>query len=528
MFKKTILISLLLVLCNLTVLFSGNIRNISISTDTSKAQSDEVDSLFLQNMDKLVELFYVKQALALKFIDSIPQIDTNKTVDSNTTLPDSIYIQRLAHIPSVIDLSYNSKVNSFIRVYTHKKRDKVQIMLGLTNYYFPIFERVLDEVGLPEEFKYLPIIESALNPRAVSRVGASGLWQFMYSTGKLYKLEINSYVDDRLDPVKSSYAAAHFLKDLYEMFGDWTLALAAYNCGPGNVKKAIRRSGGKTNYWDIYYRLPRETRGYVPAFIAAVYTMNYYQEHGIVPIKIDLPLANDTIMINKELHLKQVSTVLNMPIDELRNLNPQYKIDIIPAKKKSYVLKLPVDMITPFIDLEDSIFTFKDSVYFNPANKLRAPKNYSYRASQPKNTAKLYYKVKSGDNLGYISEWYHVGLSDLRYWNNIRHNLIREGQKLVIYVPKSKKSKYSKINTMSFAAKQKMIGKSVSSNKSSKTANTNIDSKHYVYYTVRKGDNLWTIAKKFPGVSDKDIKNLNNIRDARNISVGQKLKIKKK
>jgi membrane-bound lytic murein transglycosylase D len=403
-------------------------------------------------------------------------------------------------------------------------------MLGLSEYYFPIFEEILDKEGLPQELKYLPIIESALNPRALSRAGASGLWQFMYGTGRMYKLDINSFVDERRDPIEASYAAANFLKDLYKIYGNWQLVIAAYNCGPGNVNKAIRRSGGKRNYWDIYYRLPKETRGYVPAFIAAIYAFNYHKEHGIEVQKSNYPIVSDTIMVEKVLHFDQVSKVLNISKEKLRELNPQYRADIVPAHQRPYSLKLPMEYTSNFIDLQDSIFNYKKEFYFNLKDKVVNPREryQKYAHVTPKNRAKIYYKVKSGDAVGLIASWFHVRTSDLRYWNNIRRNLIRVGQNLVIYVPKNKASYYKKFNSMSYTQKQASLGKKpVTTARVAKSSSQKYDSR-YIYHTVRRGENLWTIARKFPGVSNKDIMRLNNIRDAKSLKVGQKLKIKLK
>ncbi len=512
--------------CQISITYSFNDNKDSLKLDTSLIYKELADFRFLKNLDSLSNQYYVKQSLAMLYVDSVTETEIDSTEVSRFS--DSVYIARLAKIPSIIDLSYNDRVKAYINVYTAKKREKVEIMLGLTNFYFPIFERVLDEYDLPLELKYLPVIESALNPRAVSRVGATGLWQFMYSTGKLYNLEINSFVDERRDPIASSYAAARFLKDLYQMFGDWTLVIAAYNCGPGNVKKAIRRSGGNTNYWDIYYRLPRETRGYVPAFIAATYALNYYEEHNLRPQPIDLGLANDTVIITEQLHLKQVSEVLGLPIQLIRDLNPQYRRDIIPAIKQSYALKIPVDFTSSFIDMQDSIFAYNDEKYFDPSKKLKAPGKYTpYSAPPPRNSTKLIYKVKPGDNLGYISEWYGVGLSELRYWNNVRRNLIRVGQKLVVYVPDKDKEKYERINSMSFAEKQASIGKPAKAQVAVKKDKPGEDPQ-YLYYTVQRGDNLWSIAKKYPGVSAENIRSINNIANTRSLAPGQRLKIRKK
>ncbi len=305
----------------------------------------------------------------------------------------------------------------------------------------------------------MAVIESALNPTAVSRCGATGLWQFMYSTGRMYGLTINSIVDERRDPVKATHAAAKYLKDLYTIYNDWILVIAAYNCGPGNVNKAIKRSGNRKDYWEIYYRLPRETRGYIPQYVAAVYAMNYYKEHGLVPIQIDLPVAIDTIMVNTDIHLEQISTVMNYPIDELRAINPQYKTGFVPGKSKPMAITLPVSRLGEFIDMVDTITGFKKEYYLTTVNRTANPSQSTYLPPEIKGKTKLIYEVKDGDNLGFISEWYRIGLSDLRYWNNIYRNTIRVGQKLAIYVDPSRAESCSKINTLSFEEKQKMVRK---------------------------------------------------------------------
>ena len=249
----------------------------------------------------------------------------------NIDYPDSVYMRKLAQLPTVIEMPYNSVVRRYIDMYVQKRRALVENLLGLGTYYMPIFEEALEREGLPLELKYLPIIESALRPDATSRAGAAGLWQFMVRTGKSMGLEVNSLVDERRDPIKSSAMAARYLKDLYAIYHDWALAIASYNCGPGNVSKAIRRSGGKTDYWEIYPYLPRETRGYVPAFIAVNYVMNYYSDHNICPVLTRRPLLTDTVQVNRRLHLKQVADVLQIPLEEIRSLNPQYRRDIIPG-----------------------------------------------------------------------------------------------------------------------------------------------------------------------------------------------------
>ena len=375
------------------------------------------------------------------------------------------------------------------------------------------------------------IIESALNPRAVSRAGATGIWQFMYGTGRMYGLTINSMVDERRDPVESTHAAARFMRDLYGIYGDWILVIAAYNCGPGNVNRAIRRSGGKRDFWDIYYFLPRETRGHVPAFVAATYTMNYYKEHGLYPRALELPLPVDTIMIQDNLHLDQVSHVLGVSKKMLRDINPQYKWDIIPGKEKPYALIIPLEYSMQFIELEDSIFAFRDSVYFNPKKLTKSPSYYTsnYVPEPPSaNMAKLTYTIKSGDNLGYISEWYNVRLSDLKYWNNIYGSTIRSGKKLIVFVPKNKLEHYQKIDNMSFAEKQRSIGKEVAEAKPQAVKDLPGRDEDYVLYTIKSGDTLWEIARKYPGVTDSDLIELNDMDNGNSIKPGMVIRIRPK
>ncbi len=446
---------------------------------------DNVNDIFSEQMDDLTNSWQIKNS----FNFDSTEVKNSEWFPRN--LPDSVYIQRLMDAEQVFDLSYNKVVKRYIQMYTEKRRNQVEVMLGLSAYYFPIFEETLDKYNMPLELKYLPIIESALNPVARSRAGANGLWQFMYGTGKQLKLEISTFVDERRDPVKSSDAAARYLKQLFNTYGDWHLAIAAYNCGPGNVNRAIRRSGGKRNYWDIYYRLPRETRGYVPAFIAALYAMEYYKEHNLQPRFPEIPLSTDTIIINKYLHFDQIAATLNIEKEQIRALNPMYRRDVIPAKAdKTYPLVLPQENILDFIDKDTIVFAYEREKYF-PDNTLKKPTQSTGGYFTPvdiKGKTKVIYTVKSGDNVGFISSWFKVRSSDLKYWNNINRNLIRAGQKLAIYVPEKDKAKYAKVNKMSFSQKQAMIGKS-SSTKITKKAKP-LDS-NYVYYKVRKGDTLW-------------------------------------
>lgn len=497
------------------------ITAVDTTADIESEINDDPNTIFSDQMDSLLSSWAIQNKF--NFDTSEVRLD-----DYPKNLPDSVYIQRLKDIEQVVDLSYNKAVRNYIKMYTEKRRNQVEVMLGLSAYYFPIFEETLDKYDMPLEIKYLAIIESALNPIARSSAGANGLWQFMYGTAKNMKLEITSFVDERRDPIKATDAAARYLTKLYGIYGDWHLAIAAYNCGPGNVNRAIRRSGGKTNYWEIYYRLPRETRGYVPALIAATYAFEYHKEHNLIPRYPDISLAVDTIMINDYLHFNQVAAKINIEKEKLRALNPMYRRDVIPAKKnKVYPLVLPQENIMPFIDADTAIYSFERNKYF-PNNTLINPTESSSTYFTPvdiKGKAKVIYTVKSGDNVGFISSWFHVRSSDLRYWNNIHRNIIRIGQKLAIYVPEKEKAKYDKVNSMSFAKKQASIGKSATPAKKPEVKPLD---PNYVYHTVRKGDTIWDIAQKYAGISSNEIMDLNQLKNDRGLYIGQKLKIKRK
>lgn len=290
--------------------------------------------------------------------------------DINPVFTKEEYIDRLSRIPSVMEMAYNDVVQKFIDRYSGRLRHSISYMLGASNFYIPIFEEALEAYQLPLELKYLPVIESALNPLAVSRVGATGLWQFMITTGKQYGLQVNSLTDERRDPVKASYAAARYLKDLYRVFGDWNLVIAAYNCGPENINKAIHRSNGEKDYWQIYPYLPKETRGYVPAFIAANYIMTYYSLHNICPMSTRLPAKTDTVMVNRNVHLEQVAEVVGINIDLLRSLNPMYRRDIVPGHTEPCPLRLPQTEVGKFIDMQDSIYNYRVDELLNKRTEV--------------------------------------------------------------------------------------------------------------------------------------------------------------
>ncbi len=538
--------------CTISV---GAIDTISGYEKYYSIPDETMNKFFSDKLDSMLSSWYVQNAFLLDSTE-LAEADTLKQI-----LPDSTYIQRLQSMQSAVSLSYNNTVRGFIAMYTVRKPKQVAVMLGLANYYFPMFEEALAKYGLPMELKYLPIIESALNPGANSVASAVGLWQFMYSTGKMYKLEISTFVDERRDPLKATDAAARYLRDLYNIYKDWHLVIAAYNCGPGNVNKAIKRCGDAKDYWKIYYRLPKETRGYVPAFIAANYVMNFYQSHNILPKTPDFPIITDTLMVNDYLHFNQVSEIIGIPVEQIRSLNPQYRRDIIPAsKEKAYSLVLPQDEVSAYLENEAIIHDHRRAEFF-PNNQIINPQSNfaSHSPGDIKGRDKVTYTVKSGDNLGLISAWFRVRSSDLKYWNGIRKNFLKVGQKLSVYVPEGQGEHYSKINKKSFAEKQKFLNEkpAVSSNQNlasvvkkqpaeakpaaektevvtqQENKNSNVEKINeqtvekgeFVYYKVRKGDNFWSIAKKFPGVSNNDIMKLNNIKQANSLKVGQVLKI---
>jgi membrane-bound lytic murein transglycosylase D len=514
--KKRIIIFLLLIFP--LILNAG----VTPETDTIIIKSNINAEKITADLDSLVNTWYVKMAL----LDN-PGIFSNDS--AGIQYPDSVYSSRISKINSIIQLKYNSIIRNHIQVYTIKQRDKFSAVLGLKDYYFPMIEDIFDAYGLPAELKYMAVIESALNANAVSRMGATGLWQFMYSTGRMYGLTINSLVDERRDPVRSTHAAAKYIKDLYNIYKDWILVIAAYNCGPGNVNKAIRRSGNKKDYWEIFYRLPRETRGYIPQYVAAAYAVNYFGEENIKPLPLNIPVATDTIMVNKDIHLTQISEVMKIPLGELRALNPQYRTGLVPGSSKPLALTLPMSHLGDFIDLNDTIRSYKPDIYLNRVTVIDNPSRTSFTPVDIKGKAKLIYTVKDGDNLGFISEWYMVGLSELRYWNNIYRNTIRIGQKLVVYVDPSKSEYYSKVNSMSFTEKQAMIGKSVPSNALTVQNQAQVETDgEYITHTVRYGDTIWDIVKLYGNVTTTEVLSLNNISDPQKIQVGQKLKIKRK
>lgn len=472
-----------------------------LSTDSIALEVGLIPESLDANVDSLLRTWHVQY---FSKMDDYCHDD-----EKNVSIPDSIYRLRMESLYHMIPMTYNKQVQDCINIYAEKRRGLVRYMLGMADFYFPIIEQVLDEHNLPDELKYLAVVESALNPMALSRVGACGLWQFMLPTGKAYGLEINSLVDERRDPVKATHAACRYFKDMYNIYEDWNLVLASYNCGPGNVNKAIRRAGGKTDFWEIYPYLPKETRSYVPLFMAANYIMNYYCEHNLCPMHTSLPMATDTIMVNKMLHFEQVTELMNLDIDLIRALNPQYKRDIIPGNSKSSVLKLPAFDTYAFIEQEDTIYTHRvDELLANciPYNAITS--------GQSTTREKITHIAKTGENLYTIADKYGVTAREIRRWNGLGTNRVANGKRVVVYVDNG---------GVSFAsAKQPASAAPTKQATPASTAIKNADG--FVTYVVQSGDSLYTIAKKYPGLTASSIQKVNNL-DGSTIRPGQKLKI---
>jgi len=440
--------------------------------------------------DSLLSLWYVHRQMAAT--KELTEYDMD-SVRFTSNVPDAVLIERLEKMNSYITLPFNETVKNYMILYSEKMPTKMSQILGLSAYYMPIFEDIFNRYGLPQELKAMAVIESALNPVAVSRAGAKGMWQFMYNTAKTYGLKIDSYVDERLDVEKAADAAARYLLDQYNIFGDWCLAISAYNCGAGNVNKAIRRAGTK-DFWSIYPYLPRETRGYMPAFVGALYAMTYYKEYGIVPEPMQMPAHIDTFEIHKNLHFSQISEVIGIPKESLQDLNPQYIHEIIPGNDGPYILKLPYNYTNAFLDCQDSLYTHKTAEM--AGTKVLEDASGSSSGTQER----IAYKVRSGDYLGRIASRYGVTVRQLQQWNNLRGTNLRVGQTLYIY-------------------RSGGGGKSSSASASSSSSS----SSGYITYTVKPGDSLYKIAQRYPGVSANDIMRINSISS--NIKPGMKIKI---
>ena len=527
----------------------GNVLDVKESITDSNIVFPES---FETDTQKLLESWYMKNYTATD----------DKYMSSDVKTTDDQIRQRLSQLPTVIEMPFNSIVRTYIDRYTQRGRAQVAATLGLANYYMPIFEQALEEAGLPLELKYLPVVESALNPNAVSKHGATGLWQFMLATGKGLGMEVNSLVDERRDPYVSSRKAARYLKDLHSTYGDWSLAIAAYNCGPGAVNKAVRRAGdGKHDFWSIYEYLSPETRGYVTEFIAANYVMNYYPEHGISPVIPTKPLVTDTVGVAGRVHFNQISEVLDIPVEELRLLNPQFRADLIPGSpEKPYMLILPSQQVHAYIVSEDQIKGHEAERYARrdvvepgdmpsessvememadpsaadvrqtlaadnlPAEEPAMPARQTPAAGRPAT-----HKVAAGETLASIAALYGVTPAEVKRWNNLRRNSVRVGQQLRVAVDAQAETSVSADSSVPASrqqvspAKAKRQSKSASSSKKGKKGRKEAKP---TQHSIKNGENLTVIAKKY-GVSVDEIKRANNMKDD-DIRAGKSIKIPSK
>ena len=451
--KKSILIMAALLCFTSFAQAQNDDDEIQVITDEGALDVMDVPVGMMLEVDSLLNLYNARNYL---------QEENCNYRDENPDFPRETYIERLQRIPSIMEMPYNEVVQKFIDRYATRLRRSVGYMLGASNFYMPIFEQALETYNLPLELKYLPVIESALSPKATSRVGAAGLWQFMLATGKQYGLEVTSLVDERRDPIKSSDAAARYLRDLFRIYHDWSLVIAAYNCGPENINKAIHRAGGEKDYWAIYKYLPRETQGYVPAFIAANYIMTYYCDHNICPMRTTLPAKTDTLMVDRDVHFRQIASVTGIDIEELRTLNPQYRRDIVNGNTKPSILRLPQNYINAFIDNEDSIYSYEPDRWLTKRAEVEVTANdiaaapVSQRASHSRKPAVTSKRgkhgkharegrrdrrgrgrgqsvtVKQGQTLSEIARRNHTTVDKIRKLNGIKGSNIRAGKKLKV------------------------------------------------------------------------------------------------
>ncbi len=409
----------------LTFLASQSLKAQQVTSETTTSDADSLalpEGMQQHEIDSLLYEWNIRNFLTLD--------DSCETSPDNPTFPQEEYISRLQRLPNVMEMPYNEVVQKYIDQYSGRLRRSVSIMLGASNFYMPLFEEALESYQIPLELKYLPIIESALNPGATSRAGAVGLWQFMITTGKQYGLEVTSLIDERRDPIKSSYAAARYLKDLYDIFGDWTLVIASYNCGPGNVNKAIKRAGGVKDYWQIYPYLPNETRGYVPAFIAANYIMNYYCDHNICPVGSTLPAGTDTLTIARNVYMEQIAAVCHIPMDELKALNPQFRTTLIPGDAHTCTLRMPAPAVNAFIEAGDSVYTCKVEGIKVGRKVVEAAVKTKGGKEVPSGPAS-YVTERAGDTLGSIAKHNRTSIARLQSLNGMgRSTTIRIGQRL--------------------------------------------------------------------------------------------------
>ncbi|NQX78490.1 LysM peptidoglycan-binding domain-containing protein [Gilvibacter sp.] len=480
----------------MTTVNQGDFSSVELSTTTKDSVVFALkDDPMASRMDSLWLSELANNDLYQELYTTVTDLDYEPV--EYEELPTEVLKERLEAIDAKtpFNVEYNPQLESVIKYYLKNRRRSMGRLMARANYYFPMFEEALNRHEIPLELKYLAIVESALDPTAKSRVGATGLWQFMFTTGKIYDLDVSSYVDERSDPLMATEAACKYLKTLYNSFEDWDLALAAYNSGPGNVSKAIRRSGGYTNYWNIRGNLPRETAGYLPSFLATMYLFEYAEEHGFKPTEESTSyIATDTVKVKQLITLEQVSRYTNVPVEQLQFLNPSYFLGIIPVvKDEDYVLRLPIQAIGPFVANEDAIYGLATEEIAQREKPLP-----EFVAQD----AKIRYRVRSGDYLGKIANKYGVRVSQIRRWNNLRSDNLRVGQRLTIYPRNPGRAR------------------------TTSAATTTTNSQGAKVYTVKQGDSLWSIAQKFPGVSVENIKSWNDISGTA-LKPGMKLKVSK-
>lgn len=534
-------ILMLLLLC----CFALNLRAQDMVTpaDSSLAKATQENlEIFaryeIRLMDSLLNVWYVKRDMASQNSVLSKLVDDTTRYDHN----DSLIFKRLSDIHTPIQVAYNDKVKRFIELYSVQRQRSSSVILGLAQYYYPWMKAIFDKYNLPEELVYITIIESALNPTAVSPAGATGIWQFMYGTGKLYGLEVDSYVDDRRDPYKATEAAARHFRDLYNIFGDWGLAISAYNCGAGNVRKAIQRSGGKTDFWGVYPYLPRETQNYFPAFIGAMYMMTYHNLYGIQPAKISIPCDVDTVMIDKATHFLQIANVVGVSYDEIKSLNPQYKKDIIPAFTKSMPVRLRSNDLLRYIAMSDSVSNYNHDTYFNPTKNLNQIAATEGKVTEDgmmlvQKTPNKYHVVKKGETLGKIAAKYHTTVTSLKSLNHLHTSSLRIGQKLLVKKGTTVKvpnpnAKTAKDSTNAIAQNAKdSVTTTCDSTATAASAKAQIEIKpvpqtqpDYTSYTIRQGDTLSSIARRY-NTTPNEIAQCNNLANKDALRIGQKLKI---
>ena len=473
-----------------------------------------VDSLWMKELNN--------QDIFPELLNDIATIDVDKKVDFE--LSTELLKERLKAMDakSPFNIQYNPALENVIKSFLKNRKRSFERLMAISEYYFPMFEESLAKQNVPLEIKYLSIVESALNPKAVSRVGATGLWQFMYQTGLEYNLKVDSYVDERSDPIKSSKAATQYMTNMYRIFGDWELVLASYNSGAGNVAKAIRRSGGQQNYWNIRKYLPKETQGYVPAFLATMYIYEYHKEHGIVPNRALIKhFETDTVMVKREMSFKQIADLMNVPVSQIQLLNPTYKMNVVPFyQNKPHFLRLPKEKIGVFTSNEDKIYAYIDKErtkvempYFGANIRLA-----SNDTASKYNTKTKIHTVGRGESLGLISNKYGVAVSDLKRWNNLKKNTLNYGVKLKIITSSKEKVSNPKVIPSIIEKEEDKAVASVEQTNTDASAD-----KEASVYTVQKGDNLSSIARKF-NISIAELKELNNLEDA-NVKLDSKLKI---